>query len=404
MQKSLKIAFYTDTYLPAMDGVVTSILNTKKELESRGHKVYIFTSGDSISKPLVEVEKNVYAVHGMKFKKYPQYRLALFPFLSSAKLNEIKPDIIHAHTPFMMGLSGLAMAKINRIPLAGTFHTFFTHKSVLAEYGGSGQIVQKMMIRAAWPYARFFFNKCNVVIAPSQITQYILKKNRIMNTTIVPNGVDTKRFNPRVNGSKIRKSITSNKRDKVVLYLGRMSKEKRVDVIIRAASLLKSKNIKFVFAGTGPSLHRYQQMALRLGLRDTVRFTGFVKEDELQKYYAAADLFCTASTFETLGIVLLEALASGKPVVGADSLAIREIIKNGRNGEKFPAGNFRACARKIEKVINNYPQYEETVGTAEKYSIKNSTDMLLNVYKEIISGGSFYSSSSDNEATPKAIR
>ncbi len=398
---SLKIAFYTDTYLPAIDGVVTSILNTKKELERRGHSVYIFTSGDSISKPMVELEKNVYAVHGVKFRKYPQYRLALFPFLTASKLNRIKPDVIHAHTPFMMGLSGLAMARINRIPIVGTFHTFFTHKSVLAQYGGSSHIAQRVMIRTAWPYARFFFNRCNAVIAPSEAARKILNRHRVNNTITVPNGVDTSRFNPRNSGASVRKRIMKGKREKIVLYVGRMSLEKRIDVILKAARIMDRRDVRFVFAGTGPATHHYQHMAIDYGLGDRARFVGFVSQEDLPKYYAAADLFCTASTFETQGVVLLEALASGKPIVGANYLAINEIIRNGRNGETFKPGDAKSCARKMEKVLDNARSYKEIGETAEKYSVKNATDMLLKVYKEIIeSNGSSYL----NEATPKAIR
>ncbi len=387
--EALKIAFYTDTYLPAVDGVVTSIINTKRELEKRGHKVYIFTSGASMSKPVVELEKNVYAVHGVKFRKYPQYRLALFPFLSAAKLNQIKPDIVHVHTPFMMGFSGLAMAKINRIPLVGTFHTFFTHKNVMAEYGGSSKTTQKVMEKTAWPYAKFFYNKCNIVIAPSDVATKVLKRHGIPNAVTVPNGVNTEKFNPRVSGAKIRKAIVTGKRDKIVLYVGRISREKRIDVILKAAAILQRKDIKFVFVGTGPYIHYYQHMAIRLGLKENIRFVGFADQDDLPRYYAASDLFCTASTFETQGIVLLEAMAAGKPVVGADYLAIRDIIKNGRNGERFEAGNARDCARKIEKVLNKPSAYKETVKTAERYSVRSTTDMLLNVYRGILSRDSF---------------
>ena len=95
MSESLKIAFYTDTYLPAVDGVVTAIINSKRELERRGHRVSIFTSAESRSRPLTEIEKNVYAVHGIKFKKYPQYRRALFPFLAASKLSQINPHVQH---------------------------------------------------------------------------------------------------------------------------------------------------------------------------------------------------------------------------------------------------------------------------------------------------------------------
>ncbi len=386
MTETLRIAFYTDTYLPAVDGVVTSIINSKEELERRGHEVYVFTSGESRTKLVSNLGKNVFAVHGVKFKKYPQYRLALFPLLTSVKLTEIKPDLIHAHTPFMMGISALLMAKSNRIPIAGTFHTFFTNKKVLNAYGTDSEIWRRMMIRSAWPYARFFYNKCNKVIAPSEVTKNILNRHRINNTVVVPNSVDTKRFNPNVDGRAIRRGIAKNKNERIVLYVGRMSDEKSIDVILKAARMLKDENIKFVFAGTGPSLHKYQQLAAKYGIREKVYFTGFVDSSDLPKYYAASDLFCTASTFETQGVVLLEAMASGKPVVGADYLAIKDIIKNGKNGEKFRPGDSNSCAKKIERVINNISSYNGIENSINKYSLKNTTDILLDVYKQIITG------------------
>jgi 1,2-diacylglycerol 3-alpha-glucosyltransferase len=384
MAEKLKIAFYTDTYLPAVDGVVTSIINSREELTRRGHEIYIFTSGDRSARPIVEIEKNVFAVPGVKFKKYPQYRLAIFPFLSSVKLNEIKPDIIHSHTPFMMGLSALLLAKINRIPIVGTFHTFFTDKKVLDEYGTNNEFGKKMMIKYSWPYARFFYTKCNRVIAPSHVTMGVLSKHGIENTVVVPNSVDLKKFNPSVSGEKLREKLLNGKDGKIVMYLGRMSKEKRIDVILRAAKRLQGRNIKFVFVGSGPSLNHYTSMAARYGLGESTHFTGFVESSMLPKYYAASDVFCTASTFETQGVVLLEAMALGKPVVGADALAIKEIVKNGRNGEKFKPGDSKSCAKMIERVINNIDSYKETVETAKKYSVKKTTDMLLDVYRELI--------------------
>ena len=389
MGDKLRIAFYTDTYLPAVDGVVTSILNSKEELERRGHEVYIFTSGDNRRKPVVEIERNVFAVPGVKLKKYPQYRLAVFPFLTSVKLSEVKPDIIHSHTPFTMGLSALLMAKINRLPIAGTFHTFFTDRRVLEEYGTDSEIGKRMMIKYSWPYAKFFYTKCNRVLAPSETTERILNKHGIGNTVVVPNSVDMRKYNQNVGGESVRKSITRSGKDRIVLYVGRMSKEKRIEVILKAARRMKGSSVKFVFVGTGPSIHHYHQMAVRYGLRDMVRFTGFVDSAVLPKYYAAADVFCTASTFETQGVVLLEAMASGKPVVGADSLAIKEIIKNGKNGEKFRPNDGRDCARKLEKVINNVASYKGMAETAKMYSVKIATDMLLKVYKEMAIGRSF---------------
>jgi 1,2-diacylglycerol 3-alpha-glucosyltransferase len=387
MGESLKIVFFTDTYAPSVDGVVTSIINTKTELERRGHKVYIFTSGNIGVKPIAEISKNVFAIHGIKFPKYPQYRIALFTLPLSTKFNSIKPDIVHIHTPFTMGISGLAMAKINKLPTVSTFHTFFTSKKVMKEYGMSSKMGQKIMSKYSWPYARFFFNKCDAVIAPTNAANAVLRRNGIKNLIVVPNGVDTKRFRPKRPSLKLKKALQQKPKDKIVLYVGRLSKEKRLDVLIKTAEKLKNSNITFVIGGTGPHQQALRKMVYSKNLHN-VKFVGFINDKDLPDYYSAADIFCTPSTFETQGITVLEALASGKPVVAARYSTMEEIIKPGKNGELFKAGNHILCAYKIEKVINNLDSYNYSVDSIKNYSANATTDTLLNVYREVIANRS----------------
>jgi 1,2-diacylglycerol 3-alpha-glucosyltransferase len=387
MGKSLKIVFFTDTYTPSVDGVVTSIINAKKELERRGHKVYIFTSGNIGVRPIAEISKNVFAIHGIKFPKYPQYRVALFTLPLSAKFNSIKPDIVHIHTPFTVGLSGLAMAKINKLPTVSTFHTFFTSRKVMKEYGISGKMGQRLMTKYSWPYARFFFNKCDAVIAPTYAAEAILRRNGINNLRVVPNAVDTKRFRPKKASLKLRRSLQHKPKDKIVLYVGRLSKEKRLDVLIKAADELRDEDITFVIGGTGPYQQALRKMVYSKRLHN-VKFVGFINDKDLPGYYSAADLFCTPSTFETQGITVLEALASGKPVVGAAYPIMEEIIKPGKNGEIFKAGNHISCAHKIEKVINNLKSYKYAADSIQNYSANAIIDTLLNVYREVIASKS----------------
>jgi 1,2-diacylglycerol 3-alpha-glucosyltransferase len=382
--EALNIAFYTDSFLPARDGVVTSILNFRNELEKRGHTVYIFASGNRSTKKYLERHDNVFVMRSLKFNKYPQYNVALAPFLSSLKLKQLEPDIIHAHTPFTMGVSALALARLNKIPITSTFHTLFTDKGVISNY--LSRRASRVLSVYSWKYARFFYNRCNSVIAPSGNVEQLLTSKGIGNVKVVPNSVDIKKFNPKVDGSALKRKLLGNDHDKLVLYVGRISREKKISVLLRAAKRISKsdKNVKFVLAGTGPAASHYASMAQRLGLGKTVKFEGFVSDSMLPKYYAAADAFCIPSTFETQGIVSLEAMACGKPVVGADWRALHELIKDGKNGEKFKAGDSAACARKLEKVLNNIGSYKETVTTARQYSIEATTDKLLKVYRETI--------------------
>lgn len=386
--ESLNIAFYTDTFLPAKDGVVTSILNFRQELLKRGHNVYIFASGEH---GITSKKDNVFIIKGVKFKKYPQYNLAIFPFFSSVHIRDVKLDIAHAQTPFTMGLYGLLHAKMNKIPLAASFHTHFTNKSVIQEYTSDNEKVQKLILKYSWKYARFFYNKCNEVIAPSEDTKHVLERKHINNVTVIPNNVDLKTFNPKVNGSVMRNQLLKGrKKDKLVLYMGRLSKEKKVDTMIKAAKILKDEHITFVIGGTGPAAEYYQSMVNRMHLNNKIKFIGFVPQERLPQLYAASDMLCMPSMFETQGVVAVEAMASGKPVVAANYLALKELVVNGKNGEKFKANDPASCARKIERVIYNMDSYKGMFDTAKRYSIERTTDDLLNVYKRIINEQTAY--------------
>jgi 1,2-diacylglycerol 3-alpha-glucosyltransferase len=370
-----------------MDGVVSSTLSFRKELQRRGHRVYIFASGTEKTKKEIEAKyDDVHIFRSIKFAKYPQYNVALFPFASSLKAKDI--DIIHAQTPFMMGNAGMFSARINRVPIVSTFHTLVTDKSVIGQYVTSSKLGQTILSKYAWDFARFFYNRCDAVVSPSEAIERVLEDNRIERVRTVPNGIDTKKFNPSNKGDKIRSRLGIRDDEKMILYLGRISSEKKLEVMIKAAKTLqKGEKVQFVISGTGPALQHYKSLVQKAGLSRIFTFTGFVGGDEIQSYYAASDVFCIPSTFETQGMVALEAMATGKPVVAADRLALSDLVKNGQNGEKFAPGDWRGCARKIEKVINNMGSYKDMVPTARKYSIESTTSELLDLYSGLLDTG-----------------
>ncbi|MGI0141588.1 MAG: glycosyltransferase [Candidatus Micrarchaeales archaeon] len=384
--EKINVAFYSDTYLPAMDGVVNSMLNFKKELERRGHGVYIFTSGDNASKRKYS-SKSVFITSGIKFKPYPQYKIALFPYKSIMNLKELQVDIVHAQTPFTMGLAAMTIAKLDKYPLVGSFHTMINNKAIIESYYPKNKMLKEFTSKYLWKYTKFFYKRCDATIVPATTIGNMLARGGVQNLHVVPNSVDTKRFNPNNDGAMIRKRLRIKDRDNIVLYVGRASREKRIEILLKAAKHIAKKrsDVRFVIAGTGPALDYYKNMANRLGLLGTVRFVGFVEQEMLAQMYAACDVFCIPSTFETQGIVALEAMATGKPVVGADYLALKELIKNGSNGEKFKPGDYLSCANKIERVLNNSQQYKQrAVETAKSFAIDRATDKLLEVYRLIL--------------------
>ncbi len=382
----LKIAFYSDTYLPAKDGVVTSMLNFKEELEKRGHDVYIFASGDSQSRKKYS-KGRVHITTGIKFKPYPQYKIAIFPYRAMIKLNSLGINIMHAQTPFSMGIAGMTFAKLGGYPIVGTFHTMINNSEIVKHYYPKNKMLKKFTSKYMMKYVKFFYNNCDAAIAPSPFVGRMLSKIGVRNLHVVPNSVDVRRFNRRVGGDSLREKLGIKDGEKMVLYMGRVSGEKRVDTLIRAAKEIRKRDdkIKFVIGGTGPAVDHYKRMAHRLKVHDSVKFIGYVEESVLPNVYASCDAFCLPSVFETQGIAALEAMATGKPVIGADRMALNEIIKEGENGEKFGGGNYRECARKIEKVLNNTDAYTNgAINTAKEFATEKATDKLLDVYKLIL--------------------
>ncbi len=390
--RRLNIAFYTDVYLPGMDGVVTSILNFKEELERRGHNVYIFASSDPKNIKAYS-EHNVFLYPGVKFKPYPQYNVALFPYNSIFRLSDLDIDIIHAQTPMVMGFAGLMASRLLRKPLISTFHTLVTNKPIIDAYYPKNRHLRRIATDSMMTYMKIFYCSCDRVIAPSETVRHILSGYGISKLSVVPNGIDTKSLNPRTRGSAVLRQYGIGEKDRVVLYVGRLSREKKLEILLRAAKLLmkRNRNIKLAIVGTGPAEHYYRSMARKLGILHSTVFLGFVSKESLPSVYAASDVFCLPSTFETQGIVLLEAMASGKPVVGADYLAISELIKSGENGEKFRPDDYVDCARNIEKVLNNTSHYKESaIRTAAKFSKEKVADKLIDVYNLVLSSKAIY--------------
>ncbi len=383
----LNLAFYTDSYLPATDGVVSSILNFKKGLEKKGHNVYIFASCNTKLKKRYS-GKNVFLYSGIEFKPYPQYSMALFPYNSVVKLRNLDIDMVHSHTPFMMGFAGMMSAKISRYPMIGSFHTLTNNKVLVNNYYPKNEQLKKFTAKYLWKYVTFFYKRCDQTIVPSEAIYNMLSRYSIKNINIVPNSVDTERFNPKVDGTKIRERLGIKDNEKVVLYLGRVSREKKLEVMLNAAKRLSKKrsDIKYVIGGSGPAEQYYKNMTKRLNLQKQVTFIGHVRKDLLAHVYAASDAFCLPSTFETQGMVSLEAMAVGKPVIGANYLALKDLIKNGKNGEKFVPGDYIGCSNKIERVLNNSDAYiSGTISTAREFSIDKMTEKLLDVYSLVLS-------------------
>src|SRR5947199_159041 len=292
----MRIALFTDSYLPTVDGVVTSVLSTRRQLEAHGHEVVVFAPEDPRRRGTRE-DGTVY-VRAKEFHHYPGYRLAMFPGREVDLIKDLGIDVIHIHGVGFVGIKGLWASWQAKIPRVSTFHTMI--HDTLAFYSPFGLNLH-LLERGLRFYLKIFLRKTQGVVVPSRA---ILD--------------DIMALSPRANIA---------------------------DVI----------------------------------------FNGFVPDGDLAKYYAAADAFAIASKFETQGLVVLEALASGRPVAGANYRAIPEFVREGVNGALFDPNDVRGCAAAILRCLRGRDSMQEAAPeVALDYSVERCTRRLERVYERLV--------------------
>ncbi|MBI2971372.1 MAG: glycosyltransferase [Candidatus Aenigmarchaeota archaeon] len=292
----LKVAFFTDTYTPQINGVVSSIQLFRRHLAA---DVEVFSPDRFFS---------------VRFPPYPEYKVS-FP-LSFASTCFRTFSIIHVHTPATAGIAGLIAAKRNRIPVVGSYHTLLP---AYVHYVTGNGMLQSVLRWCVWNYTKWFYNSCDAVIVPSEETRSVLERQGIRNITVVPTGIE-----PRGRIPRARRRFGIHANDKVVLHVGRLSKEKNIELVIDAVRQLRDRRIKLIIASDGPYRERLEEHAAGM---ENVLFTGYLSQDDLEKLYAAADVFVLASETETQGIVLLEAASFALPVVVLDTPVLASFVR-----------------------------------------------------------------------------
>ena len=378
----MKIALFTDSSLPTVGGVVTSVLTTRRQLEADGHEVVVFAPEDPRHR--VRREANTIFVRARELRNYPGYRLATLPGREVDQVKELGIDVIHIHGVGTVGIKGLWASWQARIPSVQTFHTMI--QDTLPFYSPFG-INLHVLERGLRLYLRVFLRKSTGVVVPSRaILEEILELSpEAPIADVIPTGVDPDRFSPSVSGQSIRTKWGLNGSD-VILHVGRIAPEKNLATVIHAFPRIQEKNpdAKLLVVGSGPWLERYYDLVRHMGLTGDVIFTGFVPDADLPRYYAAADAFAIASKFETQGLVVLEALAAGVPVAGADYRAIPEFVRQGENGYLFSPSDVRGCADAILRCLERRDALRAAArASALPFSVANCTRRLESVYERL---------------------
>ncbi|SFG16230.1 Glycosyltransferase involved in cell wall bisynthesis [Desulfotomaculum arcticum] len=362
----MRVAIFTDTFVPQVNGVAQVVAKFVAYLKQNNIANVIFAPNYGRRSTYIN-NYNVFTVPCINFPLYPECKLA-FPGLSAIRqqLEEFSPDIIHLMTPFSIGLCGLKMATKTGIPFVASFHTDFP--------GYLNYYRLSIFEGLAWQYLRWFHNRCGANFCPSEDTSKLLKINNINNVKIWGNGVDITLFNPARYSNIVRRKYVPE--DKIAfLYVGRLAPEKNLTLLFNAFQRVYQKypNAHLVITGDGPSYHELKQKAPQ-----GVTFTGYLTGAFLAEIYASCDAFVFPSTTETYGLVILEAMASGLPVVAAYAGGIKENLIHNYNGLACVPQDEEDLSLKMELMLRDQKLRSRLAKNAVYYAAQKSWDHVFN--------------------------
>ncbi|MFB2839444.1 glycosyltransferase family 4 protein [Floridanema evergladense] len=367
----MRIALFTETFLPKIDGIVTRLCHTVDHLQRSGDRVLIFSPDYGITE---YKGAKVYGVSGLPLPMYPELKLALPRPAIGKALEEFQPDIIHVVNPAVLGLGGIFYAKTLKIPIVASYHT---HLPQYLQHYGLG-----MLEGVLWELLKSAHNQAELNLCTSTAMVQELREHGIERVDLWQRGVDTELFHPDTATEEMRSHLSQgHPQSPLLLYIGRLGAEKEIE---RIKPILKAiPHARLALVGDGPN-----REALEKHFAGTnTHFVGYLRGRELASAYACADAFIFPSRTETLGLVLLEAMAAGCPVVAARSGGIPDIVTDGENGYLFDPkdeqgainATIRLLAHQEEREILRQNARKE----AEKWGWAAATKQLQRYYQNL---------------------
>jgi glycosyltransferase involved in cell wall biosynthesis len=372
----MKIAIFTDTYLPQINGVARTYQRLIAYLANQGIGVKLFAPA-GVTGTAMETDHTITRFMSCSFFLYPECQLSFPNYLAvDRELDGFRPDLIHIATPFLMGLTGLKYANSHSVPKVAVFHTNFP--KYLEYYGAP------WFKKIAWRFLRWFHCQVDHTFCPSTDTIRLLNRHGIRKLSIWRRGVDQNLFNPAWRSLEFRRRHALDAKT-VLLYVGRLAPEKDVDVLLKALEVANGfcRKLHLLVAGDGPIRQKLQQMS-----PSNVSFLGYLSGEELSQAYASADIFVCPSVTETFGNVILEAMASSLPVIAPLAGGIKENLLPGTTGLDCLPRNHFSMASAIIRMTNESGLRAVLAEQALEHARNQSWDTVFNRlvddYQEVI--------------------
>ena len=387
----MKIAVFTDTYPPFINGVATSTFNLANTLKDHGHEVLVIAPRATDGK--LEQIGDVLYVPGLYLKKFYGYRLTnLFANKPISIVKKFKPDVIHNQTDFTIGVVARRCAKKLKLPIVYTYHTSYEDYTYYVTHG----IVDRFAKLVVRNYSRDLANKMTEFITPSDKTkEYMRLVGSDIYINVIPTGIDFSIFkSDKVDINKtleFKKQHDIKSTTKVFLLVGRIAKEKSMDVSLKGIAAYHKKHpevdLKVLIVGEGPYHEELQLLGEELGISHFVDFIGAVGGLEVPFYYHLADIYTSASITETQGLTFMEAMAAGKIVLARFDTNLTGTIVNGKTGFFFT--DEASFVTQVEKIFSLKKEdkaaiIQEAYRTVDEYSIEKFYHNIMRVYKRAI--------------------
>jgi 1,2-diacylglycerol 3-alpha-glucosyltransferase len=388
----MNIVMITDTYPPHVNGAALATERLAQQLVIRGHTVSIIAPSDTFQSKITQ-QKNIsiYRVRSIPvlFEKTQEFRVSPKPLHNKEIRNiikQIKPDIIYINEPLLLGLSAVKIGKEFGIPVAASHH--FMPEN-LVHYLHLPLRIEDMIHRRIWKWYAKLCTNFSVVICPTQVAADLIKKYRPdVHLQVISNGIDLQTFNKNNDGTYLKAEFKLPNKP-ILLFVGRLDKEKNIDVLIRAGALLKDKiEFHIVIAGQGKEKVALKKLATNAAMSGKITFTGYLPKKDLPNIYAASDIFVMPSIAELQSLVTMEAMASGLPVIGANAVAIPHLVHDGENGFLFKPVDEYSLAEKLSQLLESKKLRHEmglkSVEIIKEHDIQKSAKKVESAFMEAI--------------------
>jgi glycosyltransferase involved in cell wall biosynthesis len=367
----MRVALICETFVPHVNGVAATICRILEHLQAEGHEALLFAPQGA---PASYAGTEIVPLSALPLPLYPELVVTPPQFGITQRLRRFQPDVVHVVGPVVLGAIAPVVGHNLRVPLISSYHTDFGAYTRHYGFGGLSSLVNF--------YLRWIHNRSRLTLCPSTATLRSLRLLGFRRLKLWGRGVDTQRFHPEHRSDAWREAVGAQPDETLLLYVGRLAKEKRVELLAEALDGVDK--VRLVLVGDGPARAELQQRLAGL----PVHFTGYLRGHELAVAYASADVFLFPSDTDTFGQVIQEAMASGLPVIGARSGGAPDMVRDSQTGRLFAPGDvgeLQACLR----AVVHQPDARRAMGqagraAAERHSWAVVMDQLMRYYRRVL--------------------